>query len=115
MRFKNTPPRAAVILISAIALSSCAVRDHHYVCLSVASHTPDSVHTGSARISTEEEMLLTPTSLRIASRTYLFSEEQARVRIYHHKESGSTAIFDPFSNRLNIEQTTMQCRRLESF
>ena len=65
-------------------------------------------------IDNEEEMLLTPTSLRIASRTYVFSEEQARVRIYNHKESGTSAVFDPFSNRLVIEHTTMQCRRLEN-
>lgn len=114
MRITNAAPRSVAILITAVALSACAVRDHYYVCSTVPVSAPGSVQSGSAWISNEEEMLLTPTSLRIASRTYVFSEEQARVRIYNHKESGSSAIFDPFSNRLIIEHMTMQCRRLEN-
>jgi hypothetical protein len=114
MRFENTASSSVVTLITAIALASCAVSEHHYVCSPLPQQISGVGQPGSASINTEEEMLLTPTSLRIASRTYGFFEEQARVRIYSHKDSGSTAVFDPFSNRLTVENMTMQCRRLEN-
>lgn len=112
----NIPLHITICLIMLGSASGCAVREHYYVCVpgTVPSSSPDNQASAAATRDQEEEMFLTPTSLRIASQTYRFKEEQARIRLYVHPESGSTVQFDPFSNRLTLGAQQMLCRRLDS-
>jgi hypothetical protein len=112
----NATLHIVICLIMLGSASGCAVREHYYVCIpgTMPSSLPDNQVAGVASSDQEEEMLLTPTSLRIASQTYRFKEEQARIRLYVHPESGSTVQFDPFSNRLTLGAQHMLCRRLDN-
>lgn len=94
---KRTLFGASVIM--AILTSGCAVREHAYDCSSATNK------------EISDELVMTPTSLKFKSVTYLFREEQGATRIYEKADKTAQIIFNAASGVLEIATEQWQCKK----
>jgi hypothetical protein len=93
-------PKIALLIILALALNGCTVREQAFGCEGLTAETQT------------DEFVMTPTSLRFQSVTYSFTEERNSLRIYTQRKTGSQIEFNPASGLLERGTSKWQCKRI---